>query len=251
MPPPQDWAPWRGPDPNQAGRPVGPGMQGRLTGQVYIDGRSFPYATGGWKTPSAPIGEYPITPGLEGGKIRGRPGGGVAVAGATGIWDPLLQRLRTGIALHATSSNDLDRMMTEGCFGIRKEQWPEFKQLLLDKMKREGSLNLRLDRTGRVDILSKLDKEIEEGRLPEEGTAIGKRLNVADVAIPGENEARLDAITPEDEDLHAAAVDEVQGDIDEEDALNELDDEHEDEADVDKVENEEMDQEKADELSGP
>jgi hypothetical protein len=30
--------------------------------------------------------------------------------------------------LHGTSSDDLDQMYTLGCFGIRKSEWPRFKQ---------------------------------------------------------------------------------------------------------------------------
>jgi hypothetical protein len=220
MPPPDDWKPWV--NPNQAGRPVGPGMQGRLTGNISLGGKQYPYASGGWKTPSVPYGEFPITPGQEGSKIRGRPGGGVSVAGSTGIFDPLLKRMRTGIALHATSSNDLDRMMTEGCFGVRKEDWPEFKRVLQEKMAREGQLTITLGEDGNAKIRSRLDKSFEDH-------AEDRRVDMADVAQSDDVVNAQGAVTDDDID---GDLDEAWELADEEDAVQQLDEEA---ADADEI----------------
>lgn len=224
MPPPDDWKPWVNPD--QAGRPAGPGKQGRLTGNISLGGKQYPYASGGARTPSVPYGEYPITPGLEGPKIRNRPGGGFAVAGNTpGIQDPLLNRLRTGIAIHATSSNDLDRMMTEGCFGVRKEDWPEFKRSLQEKMAREGQLTITLGQDGNAQIRSRLDKSFEDH-------AEDRRVDMADVTNSETGTASAQGAEVSGDDDVEADLDEAWELADEEDAVQQIDEEAADEDEI-------------------
>jgi hypothetical protein len=55
------------------------------------------------------------------------------------------------MVLHGTSSDDLDRMYTLGCFGIRHSEWPKFKQDLAAYKAAHGGqspyINIAPDRT--------------------------------------------------------------------------------------------------------
>jgi len=105
--------------------------------------------------PSLPWGDYWVNIGNVQGLPGGVPGGGVGTEGAKQSYtpqgpavaglDPSSQsgNLR-GFEIHAGTSNDLDRLYTLGCFGIKAADWPAFKSAILAKAQAEGKLQLHL-----------------------------------------------------------------------------------------------------------
>lgn len=122
--------------PDQQGRPY------YFHGNLQMEGRSYPFGTGGRGRGSIPYGDYPITPGTVG------PWG--AAHGAIGLnnnsmWDPALRSTRQGIEIHSGSS---DADITSGCIAIAGRNWPQFKAHVLDMIHRYGSVTLHVGPDG-------------------------------------------------------------------------------------------------------
>lgn len=120
----------------------------KYSGEITLGESKFSFVSGGGKTPSAPYGTYPITPGKEGPIIQRL--GGVTLNNNT-IYDPLLKRNRGGIALHPASGADA----SAGCFIIPDGQWPKFKAELMQKMRTEGPQYLTVNPDGSAFISAK------------------------------------------------------------------------------------------------
>src|SRR5579863_2891124 len=92
-----------------------------ITGTMKVEGKEYVFGSGGHGQ-SIPYGDYLITPGAVGS--WGSRHGAIGVADGT-IPDPKLHRDRDGIELHAATN---DKLQTNGCVSIRKDQWPEFRK---------------------------------------------------------------------------------------------------------------------------
>ncbi len=133
---------------DQSGRPY------HQEGKVTLGGQTFDWASGGAKRGSIPYGNFPINIGDQ-GPIGQRIGAVATVGGRGGeIPDPKFPgQPREGIEIHPGSSNDLDRLYTEGCFGVPPAEWPAFKAALL-KEAQGGPLELSIGRNGRAAIMT-------------------------------------------------------------------------------------------------
>jgi hypothetical protein len=136
-----------GPVAGQTGRPQ------YIRSKLAIGEREFEFGSGlPGKYQSAPYGVYPVSEKAFGPKIQKL--GGLGLSGSedkTGenvIYDPQLGRNRTGVAIHPSSSYNLERLYSEGCFAIPRKDWPEAKALMLDKIRREGSQLLEYGPSG-------------------------------------------------------------------------------------------------------
>lgn len=96
----------------------------QITGTITVEGKAYDFGSGG-RGQSIPYGDYLITPDAVGS--WGSKHGAIGVADGT-IPDPKLHRDRDGIELHAATN---DKLKTDGCVSIKKEQWPEFRKQVL------------------------------------------------------------------------------------------------------------------------
>lgn len=142
-----------------------PGYYG---GIMKVGDEEFHYGTGGRGRGATPYGTYPVNiaqregvAGAVGQGILGNVGqriGSVATVGGRGgeIDDPRYPGAqRGGIQIHPSSSGDLDRLYTAGCFGVPRAEWPRFKAALLREAERNpGGLMLNIDpKTNKATIL--------------------------------------------------------------------------------------------------
>jgi hypothetical protein len=143
-PPPSAPAPKSGSSPgaaapNQGGRPFYMGGVGNMEGYG-----KFHWGSGGAGKGSIPYGDWPITPGEVGpwGKAHG-------AVGLNHNWmpDPKMGP-RSGIEIHASSSEDLEHMRTLGCFAVPQKEWPAFKKHLLGEIARNGPMYLHVGPKG-------------------------------------------------------------------------------------------------------
>jgi hypothetical protein len=123
-------------------------------GAVSLGGQEYHYGTGGAGRGSVPYGTYSVDIGDIG--VVGRRIGSVAGLSGPGqsggsMFDPKLQGMRGGIQIHSSSSNDLDRLYSQGCFAVRRSEWPRFKQALLDEAAK-GPLRITINRGGMAEI---------------------------------------------------------------------------------------------------
>lgn len=133
------------PLPDQKNRPYHYG------GQLTVGEHVFPYGTGGANRGSAPYGTFPI----RGLSTYGYQAGNAFDTGNKGrlISDPKYpNEPRAGILLHTSSGEDIDHIFTQGCLGIPKSKYPEFKAALLEKIKKEGPQFLTINRDGTASI---------------------------------------------------------------------------------------------------
>jgi hypothetical protein len=149
-----------GASPDQAGRPS------RIQGAVTVGGQTFGYASGGRGRGSVPFGDYPINFG-DIGPVGRRIGSIAGLGGAGGtIDDPRYPgRPRAGIQIHPGSGATLDRLYTQGCFAVPRQQWPAFKRALLEQAK-NGPLMLHIGRDGRAEVMTRQDYEARHARPP-------------------------------------------------------------------------------------
>jgi len=120
----------------------------KYSGEISLGDSKFSFVSGGGRTPSAPYGTYPITPGKEGPIIRQM--GGITLNNNV-VWDPALGRDRHGIAFHPAQGAD----QSAGCFIIPDGQWPKFKAELQSKMQTEGPQYLTVNPDGSAFISGK------------------------------------------------------------------------------------------------
>jgi hypothetical protein len=142
--------------PNQGDRP------GYIGGTVKIGGKTFHWGSGGGGRGSIPYGDFPVNvgPGAGIGAI-GQRIGSIGTIGRPGgeIDDPKYPgRPRTGIQIHPSSGAMLDRLYTQGCFGVPRSEWPAFKKILLEEAAK-GPLMLHIGRDGKAEILGKEEFE--------------------------------------------------------------------------------------------
>jgi hypothetical protein len=145
--------------PNQSDRP------GYIGGKVTIGGKTFHWGSGGGGRGSIPYGDFPVNigPGAGIGAI-GQRIGSIGTIGRPGgeIDDPKYPgRPRTGIQIHPSSGAMLDRLYTQGCFGVPRSEWPAFKKLLLQEAAK-GPLMLHIGRNGQAEILGKEEWEARQ-----------------------------------------------------------------------------------------
>lgn len=151
-------------------------------GIITMDGQQYHYGTGGAGA-SAPYGVYPITPGAEGPIMRRI--GGIALNNNT-VQDPLLGR-RDGIALHSASSSDLDRLYSQGCFAVSREEWPAFKARLMAKIQREGPQYLTVRRDGSASISPIAEVEDDRRKIDRTVSGNGERLGSVAATVDFKN----------------------------------------------------------------
>jgi len=138
----------------------------RLTGTLEIEGRSYPYVSGGsgW---SIPYGDHRITPEAVG--RWGRRHGAIGLADDA-IYDHYLRREREGVELHPASAH------TAGCVGIVSD-WPGFKRAVLHMIDEFGFAYLHVG-VHRVSI-SPVHHVVAVYQLP--GSVVERRhVHVAD-----------------------------------------------------------------------
>ncbi len=113
----------------------------QITGTLTVEGKEYAFGSGG-RGQSIPYGDYLITPDAVGS--WGSRHGAIGVANGT-IPDPKLHRDRDGIELHAATN---DKLSTDGCVSIKKEQWPEFKKQVLTMVKDNKKVYLHVSDQG-------------------------------------------------------------------------------------------------------
>jgi hypothetical protein len=148
-------------------------------GKVTIGDKEFNYGTGGGGRGALPYGTYSVNIGTGdiGPLGRSRLGSVATIGGLGGVVnDPRYPGApRQGIQIHASSSQDLDRLYTAGCFAVPKSQWPAFKQALLEESKK-GPLSINLDRSGsaRIGPTSSITAANQKGHNAPQGGAEGE-----------------------------------------------------------------------------
>jgi hypothetical protein len=113
----------------------------QITGTIKVEGKEYEFGSGG-RGQSIPYGDYLITPDAVGS--WGSRHGAIGVANGT-IPDPKLHRDRDGIELHAATN---DKLVTDGCVSIRKDQWPEFRKQVLGMLKQNKKIYLHVSDQG-------------------------------------------------------------------------------------------------------
>lgn len=136
------------------GGPVGVTGVGEYhkAGTVTVGGETFHWGSGG-AGQGIPYGTYNVDFGGVGPLGRSGWGGRLppAVAGVT--TDASGNTIRgggyvgQGIEIHSGSSNDLDRLYSQGCFAVAPAEWPKFKEKLLEEAQRQPGGKLRLSVT--------------------------------------------------------------------------------------------------------
>jgi hypothetical protein len=94
------------------------------SGKFKFEGHEYHWASGTQGHPMTPLGSTQIGDPHHGPKVRD----GYEIPQAQTLYDPLKGSGDEAIVLHGTLSDDLDRMYTLGCFGIRRSEWPQFKR---------------------------------------------------------------------------------------------------------------------------
>lgn len=113
----------------------------QLTGTMTVEGKEYAFGSGGHGQ-SIPYGDYLITPDAIGS--WGSRHGAIGVANGS-IPDPKLHRDRDGIELHAATN---DKLETDGCVSIKKDQWPEFRKQVLGMVKDNKKVYLHVSDQG-------------------------------------------------------------------------------------------------------
>jgi hypothetical protein len=118
------------------------GQGGHIGGTLDIEGKLYKFGSGGAGRQHIPYGDWRITPGSEG--TWGRAHNALGIENQS-IWDPVLHRYRSGIELHAASS---DAAITEGCIAIAGNRWPEAKAQILAMIKKNGRAYVHIGPNG-------------------------------------------------------------------------------------------------------
>lgn len=113
----------------------------QISGTITVEGKEYAFGSGGHGQ-SIPYGDYLITPDAVGS--WGSRHGAIGVANGT-IPDPKLHRDRDGIELHAATN---DKLETDGCVSIKKDQWPQFKNQVLGMVKDNKKVYLHVSDQG-------------------------------------------------------------------------------------------------------
>jgi len=170
---------------DQADRP------GRYQGKVSLGGETFNYASGGAGRGSIPYGEFPINVGKGDIGTKGQKIGSVATLGGQygTIQDPKYpKQARTGVQIHplqthGDTSRTLDRLNTEGCFGVPPQDWPRFKEALLREAgQHPEGLNLTIGRDGMAQIAPRPERSALDWPMGREISPMSGRADI-DVRI--------------------------------------------------------------------
>jgi hypothetical protein len=157
---------------------AGPAVAGRRPyhygGALHMGDKDYTFGTGGGGRGSMPYGDWPITPGAEG--PWGRAHGAIGL-NQNQMNDPLLGNMRRGIEIHSSSGETVDRILTSGCLGIPKSQWPAFKRNLRQQIEQHGPMRLSIG-PGGAAIVPLGDKTVAMGQ------SIGKGPKVGDFDFP-------------------------------------------------------------------
>lgn len=113
----------------------------QITGTLTVEGKEYAFGSGGHGQ-SIPYGDYLITPDAVGS--WGSRHGAIGVANGS-IPDPKLHRDRDGIELHAATN---DKLETDGCVSIKKDQWPEFRKQVLAMARENKKVYLHVSDQG-------------------------------------------------------------------------------------------------------
>jgi CHAP domain len=113
---------------------LSPEHHGRYRGELEIGGDTFPFVSGGRGGGSSPPGDRLIT----GQSFGGRLGGGEGRFATSDVYDPQAGRTRSLVRIHASSSSDIDRAVSSGCFAVDRSQWPRLKQELNAELAAHG-----------------------------------------------------------------------------------------------------------------
>lgn len=123
----------------------------RIEGKISLDGQTFDFASGGRNRGNVPLGTYKIGDFTTGDQ---RAQGGFSYQKDA---FPILGSLpdarypnapRVGILIHQGSSADVSKVVTSGCLGISRDEWPQFEQALINTQKKYGNLVLEVSKTG-------------------------------------------------------------------------------------------------------
>ena len=151
-----------------------------LQGTIEMEGKHYRYGSGGGGRGATPPGSYPIHLAQEyGGKGqlgplgRGQLGSIATVGDVTGSFkDPRYATPRAGVQIHKATSERLDKLYSAGCFAIAKEDWPAYKEHLIDMHRRTpGGLRIDVGKDGRAQIVARGTKIPTPGA--ETGTTAG------------------------------------------------------------------------------
>jgi hypothetical protein len=124
---------WSGDESTGTGN-LTPEHHGRYRGELEIGGDTFPFVSGGRGAGSSPPGDRLIT----GQSFGGRLGGGEGRFATSDVYDPQAGRTRSLVRIHASSSSDIDRAVSSGCFAVDRSQWPRLKQELNAELAAHG-----------------------------------------------------------------------------------------------------------------
>ncbi len=126
----------------------------RISGSVELEGKQYVFGSGGTGYGSIPYGSYPIGK-FDTGAERASMGRSYrkdAFNLPMAIPDPKMGNIqggnRLGILIHGSSGNDLDNIYTAGCLGISRDEWPKFKEHLLEYQKKHGPVVLDIGPNG-------------------------------------------------------------------------------------------------------
>jgi hypothetical protein len=113
---------------------LSPEHHGRYRGDLEIGGDTFQFVSGGRGAGSSPPGDRLVT----GQSFGGRLGGGEGRFATSDVYDPQAGRNRSLVRIHASSSSDIDRAVSSGCFSVDRAQWPRLKAELNSELAAHG-----------------------------------------------------------------------------------------------------------------
>ena len=90
------------------------------------------------------------------------------VGGLGGTYkDPRYATQREGVQIYSAAAGRLDKLYSAGCFAIAPDQWPAYRDHLLDMHKRTpGGLRINVGKDGRAQIVARGSKVATPGPVP-------------------------------------------------------------------------------------
>lgn len=174
---------------------AGAERQGRrqLHGDIHLpaaegfEAGTYKAATGGWGKGALPYGQHTLSWQGTGSRITGYYGGQIPAKDARDTWNvgqdgaPINLRDptkggRSEIQIHAGigSAADIDKLYSEGCLVVPKDQWPQFRAHLMQLTKENGGklyLSFKPSEKGKphaFKILTPKEAAVERGAKPTE-----------------------------------------------------------------------------------
>jgi hypothetical protein len=149
--------------PAQKGMGATPGQTNRphfYKGDLTIGGQSFRFGSGGGHYPSLPFGTYYLNPqgiGSVGHRIGAITGISDTPGSGNTVNDPMLKRGREGVEIHPSTNS---RLSTNGCIGVDRNQWGQFRQAF-NQARANGqqlTLTVRPDGSASIQPASTMDR---------------------------------------------------------------------------------------------